>query len=51
MIDGKRTIKRVHVLVAEAFMEKPEGEKLEVHHIDGNVSNNDISNLVFLPRL
>ena len=38
--------KHVHRLVAEAFLEKPENEeKCWVDHIDGNRSNNDVSNL------
>lgn len=38
--------KHVHRLVAEAFLEKPKDEnKSWVDHIDGNRSNNDVSNL------
>ena len=38
--------KHVHRLVANAFLEKPEDEsKCWVDHIDGNRSNNDVSNL------
>lgn len=38
--------KHVHRLVANAFLEKPEeSEKCWVDHIDGNRSNNDVSNL------
>ena len=40
------TISRhVHRLVAEAFIEKPDDERCWVDHIDGNRSNNDVSNL------
>jgi len=37
--------KHVHRLVAEAFIEKPHESKAWVDHIDGNRSNNDVSNL------
>lgn len=37
--------KHVHRLVAEAFIDRPDGEKCWVDHIDGNRSNNDVSNL------
>ena len=38
--------KHVHRLVAQAFLEPPEDEdKCWVDHIDGNRSNNDVSNL------
>lgn len=38
--------KHVHRLVAQAFLEPPESEeKCWVDHIDGNRSNNDVSNL------
>ena len=43
--DGKFRRKRVHVLVAMAFLEHKVGSGLEVHHIDGNVGNNCASNL------
>ena len=41
--------KMVHVLVAESFLDNPEG-KLEVNHIDGNRSNNNINNLEWVTR-
>lgn len=38
--------KHVHRLVASAFLEKPDDDKkCWVDHIDGNRSNNDVSNL------
>ena len=37
--------KHVHRLVAEAFIEKPSEEKCWVDHIDGDRSNNNVSNL------
>lgn len=38
--------KHVHRLVAEAFIEKPKDEsKCWIDHIDGNKSNNEVSNL------
>ena len=43
-IDGKRIVKFGHRLVAEAFLPKVDG-KPYVNHIDGNKTNNCISNL------
>ena len=41
---GKRFFRRVHRLVASAFIDNP--KKLpQVNHIDGNVKNNNTSNL------
>lgn len=42
--DGKVTLKRVHRLVAETFIEKVLN-KDQVNHIDGNKKNNCINNL------
>ena len=42
--DGKRNIKFVHRLVAEAFIENPQG-KAQVNHKDGNKLNNCADNL------
>ena len=42
--DGIQHQRLVHVLVATAFIPKP-NSKLEVNHIDGNKKNNAVSNL------
>ena len=42
--DGKRKSKYIHRLVAEAFLEKPQGENY-VNHIDYNRQNNNADNL------
>lgn len=42
--NGKQRHLRVHRLVAQAFIPNPEG-KPHVNHIDGNKSNNAVSNL------
>ena len=44
--EGKRKVFRVHKLVAMAFLNHvPCGHKLVVDHIDGNRTNNHLSNL------
>jgi len=45
-IDKKGTSKRVHQLVAEAFLNhKPNGAELVVNHKDFNKTNNNVKNL------
>lgn len=42
--DGKSKMHKIHRLIAKAFIPNPEN-KPQVNHIDGNPSNNSISNL------
>lgn len=42
--DGNRSTRRIHRLVAEAFISNPDN-KPEVNHKDGNKHNNNYSNL------
>ena len=41
---GDREVKRVHELVAQAFIPNPEGKR-RVRHKDGNITNNRADNL------
>lgn len=45
----KSTTRKVHRLIAEAFISKPDG-KTEVNHKDGNKLNNSINNLEWVTR-
>lgn len=44
LYNGRRIVKAVHRLLAEAFIPNPEGLS-DVNHIDGNKRNNALSNL------
>lgn len=48
--NGKYKSEYVHILVANAFVEKPCGENLEVNHIDGNKANNNAVNLEWVTK-
>lgn len=43
--DGRRHAKSLHVAIWEYYNKKPCPKGYEIHHIDGNCYNNDISNL------
>ena len=47
--DKKSSTKLVHVLVASAFLPKPNGDR-EVNHIDGNKANNYAYNLEWVTK-
>lgn len=48
--DGKRTRKRIHQLVIEAFMPSVDLTGLEIHHLDTNRLNNNLENLIPLTK-
>lgn len=47
-IDGVRHNSPVHRLVLHAFDPRENEDELEAHHIDGNPSNNNLSNLMWV---
>lgn len=47
--DGETKYRFIHRLVADTFIDKPEGKK-EVNHKDGNKLNNHFSNLEWVTR-
>jgi hypothetical protein len=47
--NGKYYSKRIHRLVAQEFIPNPESRKI-VHHIDGNPSNNVVTNLEWVTQ-
>lgn len=48
--DGKKHNLRTNIIVATLFLDKPKDNSkvYEVHHIDRDRTNNDVSNLIFL---
>ncbi|ENM2832896.1 NUMOD4 motif-containing HNH endonuclease [Vibrio cholerae] len=49
MVDGKKYVITVHRLVANAFIPNPDNLET-VDHIDGNKTNNHVSNLQWMTR-
>jgi DNA-binding transcriptional regulator YiaG len=48
-VNGRQRTLYVHRLVAAAFIDKPEGRD-EVNHLDGDKTNNSVSNLEWVTR-
>src|SRR5699024_3246464 len=44
-VNGRQTNHRIHRLVAETFLVKPETKLISVNHIDGIKANNQLDNL------
>lgn len=44
-VKGKKTNHRIHRLVAETFLGKPDKKLMSVNHIDGIKTNNNLNNL------
>lgn len=42
--------KTIYHMVADRFLEKPEGTGLHLHHIDNNSYNNSVTNLIWLKQ-
>jgi len=48
---NKKVVKRrVHILVAKAFLNRPNGNNYEVDHLDNNRANPDFKNLEWVTR-
>lgn len=47
---GRVETKKVHRLVAEAFLGAPPSPEYEVNHVDGDKENNHVSNLEWVTR-
>lgn len=47
-IEGKKTNKFIHTLVASAFLNPPQNLEMQIHHKDFNKENNNAENLEYL---
>lgn len=48
--DGKKTRKKIHQLVVEAFLPSMVFDGMEIHHLDQNKENNNLENLLPLTK-